>query len=70
MGGDRDQPRQVYRLQTETASGPAIIWSQTPSVQPQGIGKFVVYWDQPGNQFGDKNLRGFLIEYRPPNETT
>uniref|UniRef100_A0A915K1K6 Uncharacterized protein n=1 Tax=Romanomermis culicivorax TaxID=13658 RepID=A0A915K1K6_ROMCU len=62
------QPRQVYRLSVETGHTGAKSWSVRPDVQRKGVGKFAVYWESP-HQFSDRDLQGFIIEFRLPNET-
>lgn len=61
-------PRQVYRLTEQTAKAGAQVWTVTPNVVPKGVGKFAVYWEQP-TQFPAGDLKGFVIEFRLPNET-
>lgn len=62
------QPRQVYRMNEQTAKTGAQVWSVTPSVTSKGVGKVAVYWEQP-TQFPAGDLKGFIIEFRLPNET-
>jgi hypothetical protein len=63
------EPRQVYKMEVTTATRSAASWSTRPSVQPKGIGKFSVHWETP-RQYANQDLKGFVIEFRLPNETT
>ena len=65
-----NDPRQVYKLETETARIGARAWSASPTVSSAGVGQFSVRWAVDQRQFGNQNLQGFLIEYRLPNETS
>uniref|UniRef100_A0A914W0E7 Fibronectin type-III domain-containing protein n=1 Tax=Plectus sambesii TaxID=2011161 RepID=A0A914W0E7_9BILA len=63
------EPRQVYKMEVTTATRTAAAWSSKPLVQARGIGKFSVHWETP-RQFANQDLKGFVIEFRLPNETT
>lgn len=65
------EPKQLYRLRAATSARGAQPWSEKPTVSSgRGIGKFVVQWESPGQEFANQDLKGFIIEYRLPNETT
>lgn len=65
------EPRQLYRLRAATSAKGAQPWSEKPTVSSgRGIGKFVVQWETSETQFAGHDLKGFIIEYRLPNETT
>ncbi len=63
------EPRQVYKMEVTTATRSAAAWSSKPSVEARGIGKFSVHWETP-RQYANQDLKGFVIEFRLPNETT
>lgn len=63
------EPRQVYKMEASTSTRPVAAWSSKPSVSSHGIGKFSVHWETP-RQYANQDLKGFVIEFRLPNETT
>jgi hypothetical protein len=64
------EPRQVYKLYAKTSSKIVDTWSTKPSIQPKGIGKFSVQWENPRQFAQSEQLKSFIVEYRLPNETT
>lgn len=64
-----NDPRQVYKLETQTARIGARAWAAAPRVSQEGSGQFSVRWEVEPGAYAGQDLQGFLIEYRLPNET-
>ncbi len=62
-------PKQVYQLNVVTGKQTAQRWTETPTVESRGVGKFSVRWEEP-RQFRNSDVTGFIIEFKTPDQTT